>query len=289
MNRPRTKRDPSNTVRAPGTRHRKILIAIERYGLLDTKHLCLISGLNPKNIELPLRQLFDAGLIEKLPNNQFNRDRLKDPQVYKKADLGTDWLERHELLPYRVTWIAAGGQATHNLKVCLALASIEIAITQAGLRFIPWEELLASASDATRRMKSPYRFATSNGDVVPDAIFSVANADDFHRMFFLEVDLSDHGEKAYKAKADAYRELIFRGIYKRQLDVEQYASVLTITTSPTRHKMLAALTDKKDPAYIKTMPEYGSFEIAPSPALSILEDWHWPEKPNKLVHLKEVI
>ena len=289
MNRPRTKRDPDNSVRAPGSRHRKILIAIERYELLDTKHLSTITGLSSKNIELPLRQLFDAGLILKEPNNKYNRDRLKDPQVYKRSDSGTDWLDRHNLIPYRATWITAGGQATHNLKVSLALASIEAAATTANLRFIPWEELLAGANEQTRKMKSPYRFHTSNGDLVPDAIFSIANAEDYHRLFFLEVDLSDHGEKVYKLKADAYRELIFRGIYKRQLDVEQHATVLTITTSPSRTKMLKDLNNKHDPSFIKTMPEYGSFEVAPSPALSILEDWQGAGLLTQPTHLKEMI
>jgi DNA-binding transcriptional ArsR family regulator len=281
-NRPRSQRDPDETVRKVGSRHQKILIAIERYGLLDTKHLCLITGLHQKNIEFPLRQLFDAGLIERLPNNQFNRDRLKDPQVYKKADLGTDWLERHGLTPYRAIWVAAGGQASHNLKVCLALACIEAAITAAGLRFYAWEELLADAPEETRKLKSPHRFSTSNGHIVPDAIFSVATKDDYRRLFFLEVDLSDHGEKAYRAKADAYRELIFRGIYKAHLDMEQYANVITITTAPSRQKMMVSLTEKRDPSYFKVMPEYGSFEIAPSPSLSILEDWHCLAKPEPL-------
>jgi hypothetical protein len=70
---------------------------------------------------------------------------------------------------------------------------------------------------------------------------------------------------------------------------EQHELLLNITTSPSRHKMLAALTGKKDPAYIKTIPAYGSFEVAPSPALSILEDWHWPANPDQLFNLKEIV
>jgi hypothetical protein len=43
--------------------------------------------------------------------------------VYKKADLGADWLERHELLPYRVTWTASApasdsAAAIFNSPVC---------------------------------------------------------------------------------------------------------------------------------------------------------------------------
>jgi hypothetical protein len=42
----------------------------------------------------------------------------------------------------RATWITQGGQAAHNLKVCLALVSIEAAFTSESLRLIPWEEIL---------------------------------------------------------------------------------------------------------------------------------------------------
>src|ERR1700730_9312292 len=117
-NRKRTVRDKTNTINELGRRHVKILSAIERYGLSDTKHLCLLTGLSDDNIEEPLRQLFDAGLIERLPNRLYNRDENTDAQVYGKHWRGTDWLETNGLMPLRATWITNGGQASHNLKVC---------------------------------------------------------------------------------------------------------------------------------------------------------------------------
>src|SRR5258708_1566981 len=141
-NRKRTIRDKTNTITELGRRHVKILSAIERYGLSDTKHLCLLTGLSADNIEEPIRQLFDAGLIDRFSNRLYNRDTNTDAQVYGKNAKATDWLETNNLVPHRASWITQGGQASHNLKVCLALASLEAALTREGLRFIPWEEIL---------------------------------------------------------------------------------------------------------------------------------------------------
>ena len=80
------------------------------------------------------------------------------------------------------------------------LASFEIAVTKAGLRFIPWEAILARAPDATQTLKSPYRFLVTAGELIPDAICSVEYPNEY-RMFFWEIDLSNHGEKEYAAKA----------------------------------------------------------------------------------------
>ncbi|WFU79185.1 hypothetical protein QA645_32345 [Bradyrhizobium sp. CIAT3101] len=88
-NRPRTKRQPL-ILRTVGPRHFKILTAIERYGLSDTHHLLALTGLDYRNFEAPARDLFHAGLVDRPPNKKYNRDELKDAQVYKNAALGTD-------------------------------------------------------------------------------------------------------------------------------------------------------------------------------------------------------
>lgn len=289
-NRKRTVRDKTNTITELGSRHAKILSAIERYGLSDTKHLCLLTGLSEDNIEEPIRQLFDAGLIDRLSNRLYNRDRNTDAQVYGKNDKATDWLETNNLIPHRATWITQGGQASHNLKVCLALANLEAAFANEGLRFIPWEEIVWDAPEHTKKMKRPWRLTTDDyGHVEPDAIFSVATAEDYRRLIFLEINLSDHGAKAYHTKAAAYHDIIFKGIYKKQFAMEQWASVLTISTNPRQQEIMAEATQRKDPSYFKLMPQYGTFARAPSPAPTILQDWFWPTQPNTRIDIKEVI
>lgn len=272
----------------PGSRHLKLLVAIESYGLSDTKHLSLLTGLSLKNIERPLRELYTSGLIRKVPNNLYNRDKLNAPQVYGKAHTGFELLERRGLVPLRAMWTMAGGQASHNLKVCLALASIEVAATKAGLRFIPWEEILQDAPEETKNLDHPFRIKTETFDLVPDAMFSLADKEDYRVFVPFELDLSDHGKKAYEVKAEHYRELKSRGIYKRQFDMEQPMAVATITTNRSRLEAMAQFAIK-DPFYFKVMPQYGDFERAPAPALDILDGWHLPGKPAKLFNLQEVI
>ena len=285
MNRPRSKRFPI-VLRSVSPRRQQILTALARYRYLDSKHIFAMIGCANSNAKSDLRHLYDAGLIDRLPNNLFRRDRLKDPQVYEITDDGIDYLDQRNLTPRRATWLRAGTRGTpvHNLVLCLALASFEMAVTKAGLRFIAWEEILVRAPEATRLLKSPHRFEVSGGELVPDAICSVEYPAQF-RIFAWEIDLSNHGQKEYAAKARGYHELIFKGIYKRQLGMQQPMNVLTITTNIPRRDTMAILAKDK-PFLFKTMPEYGSYEIAPAPALSILENWHRANHPP--VNLKEV-
>jgi hypothetical protein len=290
-NRPRTgKRSPRTLLRAleRKKRHIKILQAIERYGLSDAPHLVALTGLKYKNLAEAINQLYHWGLIDRPSNKNYNRDELKDPLVYKKNQRGTDWLEAHGLLPKRALWFVDGGQASHNLKVALALASFEYAFTALGFTFIPWEELLEDAPEHVRDRESPWRFDVNERDVVPDALFSVASPDDYHCLFFLEVDLSDHGKKAYRIKTELYRDLIFRGIYKDHLNVTQRAAVATLTTVPSRERIMASFCEKNDPFYFKTVPEYGVAEITPPPSVQMLDGWHWKSQP-KPINLQEVL
>jgi hypothetical protein len=128
--------------------------------------------------------------------------------------------------------------------------------------------LLEEATDETRRLESPWRFAVDNHVVVPAAIFSVATPDNYRSIFFFELDLSDHGHKAYRAKTELYRDLIFRGIYKQHLNVTQRAVVATLTTVPRRERNIAAFCENNGPFYFKTVPEYGIAEITPPPSIS---------------------
>ena len=79
--------------------------------------------------------------------------------------------------------------------------------------------------------------------------------------------------------------MIFKGVYKRQLGMQQPMNVLTVTTNIPRRDTMAALAKDK-PFLFKTMPEYGSYEMAPAPALSILDNWDRATHPP--VNLKEV-
>ena len=206
--------------------------------------------------------------------------------MHKRTEAGTDWLERHDLVPHRATYRAAGGQPPHDLAVSQLLACIELAHKAAGLPFFTADEIIARAPDETRRMKQPWRFETSHGHLIPDAMFATEYPDDF-RISFVEVNLSDHGDQKYERKARAYTELIFRGIYKNQLGMEQYARVLTFDASPSTMQTMLKHTEDRDPAYFKLIPSYGRFEIAPPPVENILDNWR--DLKGHTINLKETV
>lgn len=290
-NRKRDERDSSNAVTdiKVGSRLHLILAALERYPYLDINFLMYLTGLSEDNLEVPLRQAFDSALIDRLQNKKFDRDRFTDPQVYGRNPNGSDWLLRKGLKPPSTTWVTAGGTPAHNLKACLFTANIDVAFLRAGYQTEVWEELLRGAPEKTKRLKSPWRFTIDEDHhLVPDGILSAIRKDDLRRCNFIEIDLSDHGQFNYEAKAALYDRLIFGGIYKKHLGIEQWASVLTMTTSLSRFETMMRVTDKSSPALFKYMPSWGPYDKAPRPDPAILDGWFSPKNPTRPVNLLDV-
>jgi hypothetical protein len=263
-----------------------VLQALYRYRYLDTKHLILLADWSKHSAYPALRNMVGAGLIRVLPNNRFSRDRLKDALVYEIAQEGIDYLEAHDLQVPVVTWLRAGhyGNPDHNLKLCLSLCSMELACKAAGLGFHPWGEILAAAPESTRNSPHPFRFDVGGKRYIPDAIFTVEYPDTF-ACFAYELDISNHGEKDYREKFEWYHDLIFDGVYKKQLGMTQNMFVLTATITPVRAKnLLTYLPKRHKPFLIKAIPQYGLFDKAPVPDLSILDEWHTAK--GELVSLK---
>lgn len=279
MRRPRNKRTPI-VLRDIPPNWRRILIALARYRYLDTAHIFHLIGWTNTNAELALRKLFDAGLINRLPNNRFQRDRLKDGQVYELSEAGSDYLADNGLTPFKATWLKDGhyGNPNHNLNLCLATACIEVAYTKLGYRFVPWGEIYSRLPKEAQSLPSPYHFNTSKGLIKTDNLYSVEFGADEFMLEWLEIDLSPHGADEYANKAKGYEEIIYKGLYKQRFNMAQHSRVLTITNSlPRRDTMAKLATDKL--FYFKAMPEYGDFRKAPQPALTILNDWHRAKHP----------
>lgn len=250
----------------------QILSALQRYRYLDSKHIFELIDCHNSNGHVALRRLFDFGLIYRIPNNKFGRDRLKDPQVYEITQEGKDQLSQRGVIVYRVDWLKGGTykNPVHNLNLCLALCSIELACLKAGLRFIPWGEILERAPTDVRTSETPYNFGVG---IIPDAIFSIEYPNHF-MAFAFELDLTAHGEKEYTRKFERYDQLIFQGIYKKHLAMKQRLVVLTITTNDRRRdNMMKCVPKRTDPYYFQVQTSYGAFDKAPQPALSILEGW----------------
>jgi hypothetical protein len=262
----------------------EILQYLHRYRYLDTRHIFALVRSSNRKAYLAIKRLMLRGLIAKLPNNRFQRDRRGDPRVYELTKEGLAYLSQVGGLVPQATWLRPGNYKNpfHNLNLCLALASIELACREFPVDFFTWDQILAKAPEATQKLERPY---VLNG-LVPDALFSLALPDGYFACFALELDLTNHGAKEYKEKYQRYSDLIYSGWYRKHFDMKQRFYVLTITTNDHHQKMLYTCMPKKaSPLFFKTMREYGSFERAPKPALSIFED-RWdctdPDPTDKL-------
>ena len=92
--------------------------------------------------------------------------------------------------------------------------------------------------------------------------------------FAYELDITNHGETEYREKFEWYHDLIFGGTYKEHLGMTQKMYVLTITITPVRMNNLVAYLPKRSaPFLMKAISEYGLFDKAPAPNLSILDEW----------------
>jgi len=259
------------------------LQAHARYRYIDTKHLTLLTGLHYKNLVEPIRELYDAGLINRLENNKFGRDRLKDPQVSEITDVGWEYLETNNALPTRADWLGAGNykNPVHNLDLCLATASAEIAFKE---KFIAWGDVLARAPEPTRKLEHPYVF----GHKVIDNLFVLDFPKDYV-CIFLELDLSNHGEKEYREKYELLSNIIYKGEYKRRFGMAMNAYVLTITDSPGRMQNLQSYMPARNNCFLfKAHPEYGKFNKAPAPAPEMFTDF-WFNAKGKPIKLEEIV
>lgn len=253
----------------------RILELAYRYRYLDIKHL---TALIPGAYSRAWKRVLDmrrAGLINYLHNPTFGRDILSDSQVIEITPEGVAQLSAHGGAMVRADWLAPGNykQPLHNLNVCLATASIEMACQRQGLRFIPWGEIIALAPEATRKFDKPYVFKVGTDIIVFDNLFSIEYPGEFV-IHALELDLSNHGAKEYTEKFLRIEQLIFDGIYKAHLGVTQHMRVLTLVDSPERmNNIMATVPKRAKPYFFKTMPRYGRLRRAPAPAPTILEEW----------------
>jgi hypothetical protein len=257
-----------------------LLKALARYRYLDTKHLMMLTGQVNKNIYKRLTRLKIAGLIAYLENNNFRRDRLKDPQVYEITKDGILYLSQLGIDVKKATWLAPGSykNPVHNLDLCLFIANAEAYYTRLGYPFFVWDEILERAPEATQKLDKPY---VLNG-IVPDGMYAVEFPDDV-AAFTVEIDLTNHGKTEYQDKYARYADIIFKGFYKTHLGMTQHMYVLTVCTN-SRHltdTVLAVMPERKpSPFLFKVHSPYGSHMIAPAPAPQLFgEEWHRANQP----------
>jgi hypothetical protein len=147
----------------------------------------------------------------------------------------------------------------HTLMVAEIMVNFEVACrSRDGVRFIPPEEILAGAPEATRRLRLPFRWQVEvrhGGElhrlgVEPDQVFGLefhgAPENRRHAYFFLEADRGTMpvarkglAQTSFFRKLLAYEETWRQGLHKDHLSIPSFR-VLTETTIQERVKSLVA-------------------------------------------------
>jgi hypothetical protein len=275
-----------------------------RYRFLDAKHVYALLGSSNTNVRGALADLFhEHGLLNRLPQRAFMRDPLYDPEIYELSDDGLAMVSQRAQQIEPATWLRQGrygakSLAAHNLTICHAVASIEVAAKAAGIRFITCTEVLARAPKETQEARQPFaipaaishlfpngKVQRSDTRVLPDALFGLQYPNGTFRCFALEIDRgtmpltrSTLDETSYLRKLLQYREVISRGGYKTHFGMTSTPMLLLTITTNARHldgikallHNLAGENQWKRAFLFKAEPSLGSFEHAPQPALSLL-------------------
>ena len=243
----------------------EILRAVHRHRLLRSTHLIALLDGSRQTTLRRLQLLFHHGYLDRPPMQLDWYARGSEPLVYALGNRGAEVLETEsELRRGGIRWDAKKRNVSraflhHTLAVGEVMVAFEIACRgREGVRFIPPEEVLAGAPEATRRLRLPFRWQVEvrwggkpyRLGVEPDKVFGLRFEGEPEgrnlAFFFLEADrgtmpVARKGllQTSFRRKLMAYQETWRQGLYKTHLGIPNFR-VLTVTTSEERMRHMVA-------------------------------------------------
>jgi len=236
-----------------------ILRAVHRHRLLRSTHLMALSDGSPQTTLRRLQLLFHHGYLDR-PSIQLDwYARGSEPLVYALGSRGAELLEaRGEFRRGGIRWDTKNRNVSrvflhHTLAVAEVIVAFEIACRgREGMRFIPPEEVLAGAPEATRRLRLPFRWQVEVRQggkshrlgVEPDKLFGLRFEGEPEgrnvAFFFLEADRGTMpvrrkglAQTSFLRKLLCYQETWRQGIHRAHLGISNFR-VLTVTTNGER-------------------------------------------------------
>ena len=163
----------------------------------------------------------------------------------------------------------------HDVMAAYITASIELGTVEAGVRFIPWTEILSHAKcpQATKDAKNPFEMKVGKSATIPDALFGIETPTQF-TFYALEADrrtepIVTHELKrsSYGGKLSLYREIMSRRLYRDHFGISSLM-VLTVTVSDLHMKNImahlkVAAPSGLQPFLFKSVPELNMFINTP--------------------------
>ncbi len=236
-----------------------ILRAVHKHRLLRSTHLLDLVGGSRQATLRRLQLLFHHGYLDR-PAMQLDwYTRGSEPLVYALGNRGAEVLGAEGYLRRGgIRWDAKNRGLSrvflhHTLAVAEVMVAFEVACREReGVRFIPPEEILAGAPEATQRLRLPFRWQVEvrqNGKlhrlgVEPDGVFGLdfKDAPENRRRayFFLEADRGTMpvmrkglGQTSFFRKLLIYQETWRQGLHRTHLGIPNFR-VLTVTASRER-------------------------------------------------------
>lgn len=268
----------------------EIFALLQRYRYLRSTYIhAFVGGDRTKLIERLGKLYHDGGYLDR-PSKQWEQLGARcQPIVYENTSKAIELLNAH--MPAALIGSPSPGerggenpQFVHGLMASDIVASIELGARGiSGLRFVPFQEILAKAPDATRNSPAPLRLPVSivhtfgptgrtervDLNLMPDALFGLEYSNTgqkAYRFFALEADRGtmpvareNLRQSSYLRKILGYRQVITRGLHKRVLGVPNLF-VLNVMSSEAHMCNVMALLCKKldDPRntlfLFKTLP-----------------------------------
>lgn len=276
-----------------------ILETLMRYALLRSTYLWeMVPGSQKKHYLKRLRQLKDAGYIERPKEQLAALNRNGTPTIYRISEKGFKYLKERGNTDKR--WRTQITQFAHAVAVCEVIAGVEIALLgHPTLRFIPQDEIMNRAPVETQTAKNPWAFPVSIEDTiagrtvkdlthyVADGWFGIefppADGDTRPRRRYYALEIN-HGanvraknlkDASHHRKFLSLNELRLQGIFKKRLGIRAPVVALFVqaTESVTLNSMslLGELSHGGSERFaFKTIPSFQELRVAPKPDGTIL-------------------
>jgi hypothetical protein len=258
----------------------EIVALLGRHRYLRSTYIEAFIGGNPTALRWRLRDLFDAGYLQRpIAQWQFADARFV-PAVYQLADRGKQLLESRGELALGTD--SSRANYLHGLLASEVAASIELGIRRnPALHLITQSEIMdrlqLNSSTSINRLSFPLG---GNLFLVPDALFGVRGPSGVV-LYALEADRGtepisrSRRGSSYAGKLEAYRRLIGENLYKRYLNTPAPLVVLHVTPSRTRMQRMAGAAKKMPFHLFRDLPEATLMGQLIRPATSLATEPWW--------------
>ena len=284
-------------------RDSEIFQLLNRYRYLRSTFIHAFVGGKLNRFKERLGHLYHEGGYLNRPHQQWQFYNARYmPAIYENSEAAEDLLEEQGLLGPQTTWLLRGRmgahrQFAHSLMICDILASVELGIRETdNLRFIGWQEILARAPEATKRLQNPFSIPvniahtaasgkthSAKTAIIPDALFGIeytTAGKKTYRWFAVEADRrtmpvfrTNLQETSFLKKILSYRDIRQNELYKSHFGISNLM-VLTVTTNETHmqhiKELVGKITGGSKMFCFKTMPSLGDMAKAPAPTPDML-------------------